>query len=87
MDVLKVIERQIEVLEGASSDCTSIEEKINVADAIIRLVNTSNYYLTKRRLAKGQQRVQVIRELRNFSSWLNACLRCPHSCQSEEAAA
>lgn len=57
MDVLEVIERQIEVLEGASSECASIEEKINVADAIIRLVNTSNYYLTKKaigeRAAKG----------------------------------
>ena len=57
MDVLNVIERQIEVLEGASSECANVDEKIKVADAIIRLVNTSNYYLTKKaigeRAAKG----------------------------------
>lgn len=57
LDVLTVIEGQIEGLEKASADCASIEEKIKVADAIIRLVNTSNYYLTKKaigeRAAKG----------------------------------
>ena len=52
LDVLTVIEGQIEGLEKASADCTNIEEKINVADAIIRLVNTSNYYLTKKAIGE-----------------------------------